>query len=53
MLKNHVGLCYLANLRIDAFISLLLSTHQHHDDYDHHKCKKKREKTRLLADLIE
>lgn len=44
MLKNCICVytdSILANLRIDAFISLLLSTHQHHHDYDHHhKCKK-------------
>jgi hypothetical protein len=33
----------LANLRIHAFISSLLSTHQHHHDYDyyHHECNKR------------
>jgi hypothetical protein len=51
MFKNLTGLYHLANLRIDTFVSLLLSTHQHHDDYDHHKCKKKKER-RLAFWLI-
>jgi hypothetical protein len=33
----------LANLRTHVFISSLLSTHQHHDDYDyyHHECTRR------------